>query len=93
MELLPPISSGLHQMLVCCPDTQKSPERYWTPGRFAESQDGQAVLLHPTSSGLHLKGGVSLCRTGSLGERDSTCPGVELATLPPPLGFGFSGSG
>lgn len=93
MELLPPISSGLHQMLVCFPDTQKRPGQHWCPRRFAESQDGQAVLLHPTSSGLHLKGGVCLCRTGSLRERDSTHPGVELATLLPPLGFGLLGSG
>lgn len=57
------------------------------------SQEVRAVLLHPTSSGLHSKGDVSLCQVGSVGEQCLARQGVEPATLSLPLGSGLLGSG
>lgn len=63
------------------------------PLRFAEPQEAPAHLLHPTSSGLRLKGGVSLCHTGSAGEQELVQQGAESAAPLPPPSSGPSGSG
>lgn len=63
------------------------------PLRFAEPLEALADLLHPTSSGLRLKGGVSQSHTGSAGEQGLVLQGAESAAPLPPLSSGPLGSG
>lgn len=59
----------------------------------ADPQQAQAVLLPPTSSGLHLKRGASLCQAGFVGKQDLVLQWLEATPQTPLMDSGLLGSG
>lgn len=59
----------------------------------ADPQQAQAVLMPPTSSGLHWKRGSSLCQAGSVGKQDLVVQWLEATPQPRLMDSGLLGSG